>query len=123
MSEQPDCYTISTPKARKDHKCCECRGTISKGEVYHVFSGIWDGRAGTYKTCADCESHRNDIVDKRWLHAEDYPCFGHLYEDVFEGDDAFEIKRFMDTRRKRNAPESSRGWMEKREQELETPKV
>lgn len=119
MSEQPKCYTIRTPKAAKDHKCCECRGTISKGEKYHSFSGIWD-TASTYKTCSECEQLRSEVV-KAIRQREDYPAFGELYEYVFspQAGEYGRIKRFMDIRRKRNAPESPNGWMERRERELE----
>jgi hypothetical protein len=119
MSDAPKVYSTSTPKSRKEHKCCECRGTISVGETYHVFSGIWDS-AATFKTCTECEKLRLDMV-KTILDRDDYPAFADLYEYVFESENADWIKRFMDTRRKRNAPESPRGWMEKREKEMTNP--
>lgn len=55
--DPPKCWTTSTPRARKAHLCCECSGVIPPGEVYHVFSGVWDD-ARTYKTCAVCEKLR-----------------------------------------------------------------
>jgi hypothetical protein len=119
MSDAPKVYSTSTPKARKEHKCCECRGTISVGETYHIFSGIWDS-AATFKTCAECEQLRSDIT-RTIRDLDDYPAFTSLYEYVFESENADWIKRFMDTRRKRNSPESPRGWMEKREKEMTNP--
>jgi hypothetical protein len=117
MSEQPKAYSSSTPKARKEHRCCECRGMISTGERYHFFSGVWD-TCHTYKTCTECEQLRSD-VSTTIRDLEDYPAFGQLYECVFEGRENLDwVKRYMDTRRKRNAPESPRGWMEKREVEM-----
>ena len=114
--DPPKCWTQKTPKAHKEHRCCECRGTIFIGETYHLFSGIWDS-AQSYKTCAECEVLRNDVTTTI-QDMEDYPCFGDLYDYIFGGEHPSWIKRFMDTRRKRNAPESPRGWMEKRESTL-----
>lgn len=52
--------------------------------------------------------------------SEDYPPFGDLYEQIF--DDAERnpdrVKTFMETRRKRNAPESHKRWMEEIESTL-----
>lgn len=114
-SEQPKCYSIKNPKARKEHRCCECRGIISAGEKYHVFSGVWDF-AATYKTCEDCEALRSAIIADT-KETEDYPAFGELYEHIFEGDPKW-VSIFMYIRRKRRAPESPRGWMERRELEI-----
>lgn len=50
---------VSYPKARKEHKCCECRRVINKGEVYHKWSGKWDGDLLCQKTCAQCEEIRS----------------------------------------------------------------
>ena len=115
MCEQPQAYTIKEPTAKKEHRCCECRGIIQAGEKYHLFSGVWDGSGATFKTCAECEQLRSDVAAT--VHRDEYPAFGELYEYVFESDPDW-VKRFMDTRRKRNAPESPRGWMERREKEM-----
>ena len=118
MSEPPKAYTISNPRARKEHLCCECCGTIATGEKYHVFSGIWD-TAESFKTCAECEILRSEVAELR--KRGEPTAFGDLYLDVFEskdGDSKGWIRRFMATRRARNAPESPRRWMEERELEL-----
>lgn len=52
----PECYIHQIRKAAKEHKCCECRGVIRKGENYHVHSGIWEGEPARYKRCADCQA-------------------------------------------------------------------
>ena len=111
MCDLPRVYSDSTPKARKEHRCCECRGTISVGEVYHIFSGYWDSWS-TFKTCDDCQELRKDIANN--LDNEEWPIFGQLNDDIFEGRDNGEITRFMDIRRKRGAPLSPRLWMENR---------
>lgn len=55
-AELPECHVHEERKAAKEHRCCECRGVIKKGERYHVHSGIWEGRPERFKRCADCES-------------------------------------------------------------------
>ena len=118
MSDQASVYSEWTRKARKPHKCCECRGAIQPGETYHVFSGCWDGEWSDFKTCPDCNKLRSEIGTDCGWHDGEGLLFGQLYEDVFGSKDLEWITRFMDTRRNRNAQESPNGWMERREIEL-----
>ena len=53
--EQPQVYNQDKPISRKEHRCCECRGTIHPGETYYRHHGIWDRTALTFKVCVDCE--------------------------------------------------------------------
>lgn len=39
MSEPPTVCEALMPRARKLHRCCECRGIIQIGETYHLFKG------------------------------------------------------------------------------------
>jgi hypothetical protein len=48
--------------ARKQHKCCECRRVIERGETYRKESALYDGSVTTYKTCIDCSSIRDAFV-------------------------------------------------------------
>lgn len=57
----PSVFNQTKPKARKRHRCCECRGWIEIGERYEYSWGIWDGNAQTYKTCLGCSSLRDDL--------------------------------------------------------------
>ena len=111
----PSVYGCDRPKARKDHKCYECRGVISKGETYHKHHGIWDGSAYTYKVCDECETLRAKI-DSTIEDYEERVSFGDLYEFVFEGEDIECVNAFLDTKRKRLAeiPE----WMLERQLEI-----
>lgn len=102
MCEMPSVYGCDHPKARKEHKCCECRGVIPIGEVYNKHHGIWGGSAGTYKVCVDCDLLRADI-DKNTRNTEDQTAFRYLSESVFEGGEHELIKRFLDIKRKRGA--------------------
>lgn len=114
MCEMPQVYGCDKPKARKEHRCYECRGAIAIGEVYHKHHGIWEGEASTFKVCADCEAMRFE-VDNGTVNPDCITAFGELYESVFESDDAALIKRFMDIMRKRGA--KIRPWMIEREKE------
>lgn len=51
----PSAFWESRPKAKKRHRCCECRGWIEPGETYWRVRGVWDGEAQTFSMCADCE--------------------------------------------------------------------
>lgn len=114
MCEMPSAYVCDKPKARKEHRCCECRGFIRVGENYVKHHGIWDGSPAAYKVCEDCESLRAE-VDKDIFHREDATAFGELYETVFESRELNWINRFMATKRKRWADIPA--WMLKRETE------
>jgi hypothetical protein len=72
------CYSESVRTARKEHACGECDDTIKKGERYEYVSGIWDGRASSYKTCLLCVEIRSHFAcGKGWL-------FGELWSDLRE---------------------------------------
>lgn len=53
--DEPDAFWQAHHKAKKRHKCSECRGWIESGERYWRTRGVWDGRPSTYSVCADCE--------------------------------------------------------------------
>ena len=74
-----DCYDAleffskTMRRARKEHKCCECRRMILPAEEYEHVSGKWEGQVETYKTCQDCLSIRREFF-----------CEGFFYEQMFE---------------------------------------
>lgn len=83
-----DCYCDGDPaefyhaemrKARKPHKCYECRCEIPVGETYEHVRGKWEGDVSTFKTCALCFELR------QWALIS-VPCFcwnfGDLHENV-----------------------------------------
>lgn len=73
------------PRARKAHRCCECKGTISPGEVYHRANGIWDQGPDSYATCTDCETLRTEVA------RHGCPCwsFGGLIDELCEFDEGY----------------------------------
>ncbi len=114
MSEIASVYSSSKPKARKEHKCCECRGVIQPGEHCHIFSGFWDTWQ-SFKTCDDCDKLRAE-VDKDIAHREDASPFSELYETVFESREPKWVAAYMATKRKRGA--KIHDWMIRREAEI-----
>jgi hypothetical protein len=47
-------YYEEVRKARKQHRCAECRGPINPGDHYMHRVGKWDGEVSVYKTCQPC---------------------------------------------------------------------
>ena len=72
----PEFFSKSTPKARKEHHCCECGRAIHSGEKYERHAGKWDGYFMEHVWCAHC-SAAQAILAKRL----DCPCW--LYEDLW----------------------------------------
>ncbi len=86
MSEQVRAYYYSNPTARKDHECCECEGTILRGERYHKHWGVWDIEIMAFKRCKTCEEIANELEQERlekWPDADPI-CFGELMDHVVE---------------------------------------
>lgn len=49
-----DCTFTRPVRARKAHRCCECRVVIEPGTTYTRTSGIWDGRPYSHPYCPPC---------------------------------------------------------------------
>ena len=80
-AESPKIYRNEIRKARKTHICCECGSVIEVGELYDVFTGLWD-RFMTYKTCLFCIQVRATAhVDMGLKYDESIP-FEQLWECV-----------------------------------------
>ena len=73
----PEFCSVSTHKARKEHRCSECRASINPGEAYEYTSGKWDGYLSTYKTCTRC------VELRQWAKIS-VPCFCWYYGDLHE---------------------------------------
>jgi len=70
--ELPTVSTVAWRKARKAHRCCECKDLIRPGERYEHTTGLWDGRWETYRTCDDCVDTREKVHEL----ADFMPAFG-----------------------------------------------
>jgi hypothetical protein len=58
---EPLFHVVSVRKARKPHRCCECKCEIKPGDKYERATGKWDGRIDTFKTCIPCQRIRDDL--------------------------------------------------------------
>ncbi len=87
MYDLPSVFSENTRKARRGHKCCECRRVIKTGEEYRLFKGCWEGKWAEYKMCLDCDELRHELQD-----GEGGPPFGDLAEWAFEAGVEFPIK-------------------------------
>lgn len=75
--ERSDVYEDKIQKARKEHVCCECSGTIKVGDQYEYVKGLWEGTFSIYKTCIPCKSIRDRYCPHGFL-------FGELRNSIFE---------------------------------------
>ena len=69
-------------KARKAHRCCECRAEIGAGQTYRRETGKDDGEMFSFATCRLCAEVR-DV-----FHCGSGWYFGTLWDDMESG--AFE---------------------------------
>ena len=73
--ERPEFYSEVKRKARKAHKCYECRRVITTGELYHISTGKWDAKIQRNKVCADCRSIQDSMFCDGYY-------FGSLLDDL-----------------------------------------
>lgn len=97
MSEQADFYMLTKRKAKKSHKCCECRGIINKGETYNYHFGIWDGECCSFKVCNDCENLRKEVIIDCLLLEDEHPAFTCLGDDL----EGYHLEKFNEIKEKR----------------------
>lgn len=79
----PEVFTSKTGiVARKEHKCCECKGSIHKGEAYYYCQGQWEGDFSRYRQHLNCKEACTMIRDN-FFQGE---CigFGELFEYYHE---------------------------------------
>ena len=74
----PEICNTRWPKAKKEHKCCECNRTILIGEEYERSSGKFDGSFWDEKTCNECAEIRIAFT------CEVPPPFGELWSEITE---------------------------------------
>lgn len=66
MNDMPICSNRTKRKARKDHKCTNCRCEIKSGTEYTYISGIWNGEPESFKLCENCRKviDNFELIDK-----------------------------------------------------------
>lgn len=75
--------------ARKQHRCDDCGGIITKGEGYRLQGGRYDDKWEWYKQCADCTFIIAEVGRTLLQHCGGWTCvdFGDLelsWESLFE---------------------------------------
>lgn len=87
MCEYPEFYNINTPKARKEHICCECWRKILIGERYERISGKWDGEVDSFATCDECSNFRL-AIHRAGMELDDCGTapLGMLFESISQSD-------------------------------------
>lgn len=107
MSEHSSFFHHITVKARKIHKCCECRGAIQLGEKYHKFSGVWNGDFDTFKRCLDCHALAIEIESQNendfGRSEENNVWFYGLTDHVAESDGEERLSKLVAIMQKRGA--------------------
>ncbi len=73
--DRPEFCCTSMVKARKPHKCGDCRRVIQPGEQYERVFGKWDGQTDSHKTCTHC------VEASKWLTRE---CGGYVFGGIRE---------------------------------------
>jgi len=80
--DPPEFYKETRPKAKKEHRCCECKRVIHVGDEYVRAYGKWDGVCEAFKTCLHCENLRKLMYKK----FDVVCCFERLYMDMQDGE-------------------------------------
>lgn len=120
MCEVAEVYEVEPRKARKEHICRDCRGTIKAGEIYRYHHGVFDGSGFSDKVCVECDEMRKEF--NRDLPTDEQICVGQLYEAVFSTWDNLEkMQRFIATKIKRGCPILP--WMAQRLEEAQAKSV
>lgn len=71
-------YDSAIVKARKPHKCDECRSDIPKGAEYLRECGKWDGEFSSFHTCLICAELRTAFSCKDGQGI----CYGELWNEI-----------------------------------------
>lgn len=82
----PDFQVSTMVKARKQHTCCECGGSIEPEQQYRLVSGSWDGCMDSYKQCLPCVDARNWALDQpEWADDGEHAYyFGQLISELHD---------------------------------------
>lgn len=63
-----DVADVTIRRARKSHRCEECRETIAVGQSYEHTSMLYEGTWERYRTCLPCAEIRNALsCDGSWV--------------------------------------------------------
>ena len=92
--DAPSFYNSREVRARKEHKCVECCGTINIGEKYEYVVGAWVGELRVYKTCSDCLTLRDIISNSPCYCLSHGDVVGEFIENIGDNLDIIDIDDF-----------------------------
>lgn len=79
----PQVAVVRMRRAKREHRCCECMGTIGVGERYEHTRGLWDGPPWiTYKVCDPCREIRDAFFRCGFFYSELWGEMAEYLEDV-----------------------------------------
>lgn len=79
-AEPCEVWCETSPVARKQHRCHECRAPILKGEKHRRVTGIFDGEPFSYRQCLKCVQRLRAFA----VAEECHPGIGSLLESILE---------------------------------------
>lgn len=91
MCDLAKVYDENRVIARKEHKCCECRLPIKKGEAHWKCTGLWDVWS-TFRQHIHCYHFARGL--NRSYEPDECIPFGGVKEYLFECDEDGEEMRF-----------------------------
>jgi hypothetical protein len=74
-------YSRTHPRARKAHRCEECRRVILPGERYARHSQKWEGDVSSWPTCAQCDAWSSAFARASRIVCG---CSGHVVGEMWE---------------------------------------
>jgi hypothetical protein len=90
-----DVYNETIRKARKEHRCDACSGSIKPGAIYSYTAALFDGGWQTATRCGRCETIYRHLEQKMRGNYEEYPHWhldcGHGYRDRWDEEPPPEI--------------------------------
>lgn len=75
ISESCELLSRNRRKARKEHRCVECKCVIQPGDTYEVDVTLFEGDFTAYKTCLTCVRVRESLFECGWY-------YGRIWNDV-----------------------------------------
>src|SRR5690349_424705 len=93
--DAPSVYTERYRKARKEHRCDACGGTIKSGDVYSYTASLFDGSWDSATRCGRCETIYLHLLEKMRGNYDEYPHWhldcGHEYKERWDEEPPPEI--------------------------------